>query len=122
MSVCGWPSRLRCHRGGENIDVAQAMLEVRGVGQRRVLVGRSVHNQRIEHLWRDVFRCVCHFFNSLFYSMEDSGILNPINEADLCVLHYVFIPRINACIQFVSAWNHHPLRTESGLSPLQLWQ
>lgn len=55
--------------------------------------------------------------------MEDSGILNPINEADLFVLHYVFIPRINACIQqFVSAWNHHPLRTERGLSPLQLWQ
>lgn len=122
VGVCGWPSRLRCDRGGENIDAAQAMLEARGTGQRRVLVGSSVHNQRVGSLWRDVFRCVCHYFYSLFYSMEDSGILNPIDDFDLFALHYVFIPRINICIQqFVDAWNHHPLRTEHGLSPLQLW-
>ena len=54
--------------------------------------------------------------------MEDSGVLNPIDEADLFALHYVYVPQINACIkQFIDAWNHHPLRTERGLSPLQLW-
>ena len=99
---------MRCDRGGENVDVAQAMLEARGTGQHRVLVGSSVHNQRIERLWRDVFRCVCPYFYLLFYSMEDSGVLNPIDEADLFALHYVYIPRINACIkQFIDAWNHH---------------
>ena len=65
VGVCGWPSRLRCDRGGENIDVAQAMIEARGTGQRRILVGSSVHNQRVERLWRDVFRCVCHYFYSI---------------------------------------------------------
>lgn len=55
--------------------------------------------------------------------MEDLGILNPISDADLFALHYVFIPRINNHLhQFKAAWNHHPLRTEHGLSPLQLWQ
>lgn len=123
VSVCGWPSRIRCDKGGENIDVARAMLSTRGTGQRRVLVGSSVHNQRIERLWRDVFRCVCHYFYSVFYTMEEMGILNPISDVDLFTLHYVFLPRINSCIiQFVEAWNHHPLRTEHGLSPLQLWQ
>lgn len=123
VNICGWPSRVRCDKGGENINVARAMLNVRGTGQRRVLVGNSVHNQRIERLWRDVFRCVCHYFYSRFYAMEEMGILNPIRDADLFALHYVFIPRINNCIiQFVDAWNHHPLRTEHGLSPLQLWQ
>ena len=34
----------------------------------------------------------------------------------------MFLPRINNQLaQFVSAWNRHPLRTENGLSPLQLW-
>ena len=55
--------------------------------------------------------------------MEDLGILNPVTEADLFALHYVFIPRINNHLhQFKEAWNRHPLRTEQGLSPLQLWQ
>ena len=123
VAVCGWPSRVRCDRGGENVDVARAMLEARGTGQRRVLAGSSVHNQRIERLWRDVFRCVCHFFYSLFYSMEESAILNPVEDADLFALHYVYLPQINTSLQQVSeAWNHHPLRTESGLAPLQLWR
>ena len=65
VTECGWPARIRCDRGGENIDVARAMLQTRGIGQQRVLVGSSVHNQRIERLWRDVFRCVCHHFYSL---------------------------------------------------------
>ena len=102
VSVCGWPSRIRIDRGGENIDVARAMLDAQGTGQRRVLVGSSVHNQRIERLWRDVFHCVCHCLYSLFYAMEDGGILNPDDEVDLFALHYVFIPRINVCLrQFV---------------------
>ena len=107
VQVCGWPCRVRSDRGGENVEVARAMLTVRGTGRRCHLVGSSVHNQRIERLWRDTFRCAAHYFYSLFYGMEDLGILNPVNEADLFALHYVFIPRINNHLhQFKEAWNH----------------
>ena len=54
------------------------------------------------------------------YVMESLGILDPISDPDLYALHYVFIPPLNR--QFMAAWNHHPLCTERGLSPLQPWQ
>lgn len=54
--------------------------------------------------------------------MEDYGLLDVDKDEDLYTLHYVFMPRINSQLaQFSSAWNQHPLRTENGLSPLQLW-
>ena len=55
---CGWPFRVK---GGENVDVARAMLlhaMVRGTGKKSHITGSSVHNQRKERLWRDTFRCV----------------------------------------------------------------
>ena len=117
----GVPSRVRSDKGGENILVCQFMITVQGSGRGSHIAGSSVHNQRIERLWRDVYRCVCSAYHELFYSMEALGILDPVDEVDLFVLHCVYLPRINRSLkEFMRAWNLHPIRTERNWSPRQI--
>ena len=99
------------------------MIAFRGHDRGSALIGSSTRNQRIERLWRDVFRCFGNVFYYTFKSMEESGLLDITNPLHLFVLHCVYLPRINAAIDsFVEAWNKHPIRTErnwivNGLNP-----
>lgn len=89
--------------------------------QNPVITGSSTHNQRIESLWRDVFRCVLSVFHQLFYYLEDRGVLDPLSESDLNCLHMVYKPKINKALgAFVSGWNNHALTTEHFMTPIQL--
>lgn len=85
----GLPSHIRIDKGVENFKVAEYMLEMRGLNRRNVLTGSSVHNQRIERLWRDVFRCVLQLYYKLFYHLEEIGELNPLSDMDIYALHFV---------------------------------
>ena len=85
-------------------------------------MGPSVHNQRIERLWRDVYTGCNSLFYHLFHYLEDTALLDPNNDIHLYALHYVYIPRINEALSlFVCAWNRHQLRTAGSFSPQQLW-
>ena len=80
-----WPSRIRVDHGVENVLVCEAMVENRGAGRASFIAGPSTHNQRIERLWRDVFRGVCHYYYYIFYGMEDSGILDTQFSSYVCL-------------------------------------
>lgn len=115
------PLRIRIDRGGENVQVARYMLNARGIDNNCVLTGSSVHNQRIERLWRDVTTAVSARYKRHFIFMENEGILDPLNELDLYALHFVYLPRIKHALEiFRKGWNCHKLRT-TGKSPQQMY-
>lgn len=118
----GLPSRVRSDKGGENVGIAEYMVNRRGIGRGSIITGRSVHNQRIERLWRDLFTCCVSYFYFLFYAMEGEGVLRVDEEVDLYALHFVFMPKLQAQLDmFRQGWCHHRLRTERNRTPHQLW-
>ena len=122
VQTYGLPSRVRSDHGLENVKVAQFMIEQKGTGRGSMITGSSVHNSRVERAHRDIYVGVLSFFAKTFHELGESGQLDPLVELDIFAFHYVYVPRISTALkEFQEQWNHHGLRTENGLSPLQLY-
>ncbi len=109
------PSRIRTDKGGENVRVADWMISNRGMGRNSVIAGRSVHNQRIERLWRDVRVNVVDFYRTIFYEFAHQFGVDFSNETVVYCIHYLFMGMIQEDLNdFCKAWNKHGLRTTAG--------
>ena len=114
------PLHIRTDHGGENQQLWNDMIATRGAHS--VIVGSSVHNERIERLWRDVTEKVTGKYRTLFHEMNEEENLNPDNELDILCLHWVFTQCIQRDLsEFAAAHNQHGISTENSFSPLQLY-
>lgn len=122
----GIPGRVRLDRGGENYGIVRRMLrEGHNLGLHKpVLLGTSTRNQRIEALWNHVNHRVTlvykEFFQQLNRTFPDRC---PRGHGIRFLLAFLFLDRLNADLQrWVALWNHHPMSTMRGHSPLQaMW-
>ena len=118
----GRPHRIRTDLGGENVDIWGNMVAARGAAANPVLVGKSVHNQRIERHNRALNEQISSLYRGEFYQLESEGVLDVNNDTDIFCLHSIYLIRINKALnQFVAAHNSHRISTENNRTPEQLF-
>lgn len=74
-----------------------------------------MHNVRIERLWVDVTVQVGEAWANFFVILEIHHGLDINNISHIWLLHYLFLPYINADLEFfVGSWNEHQIQIRGG--------
>ncbi|KZS96525.1 hypothetical protein SISNIDRAFT_463993 [Sistotremastrum niveocremeum HHB9708] len=113
---------MRADSGTENLEVRRLMIARWGEQHLAFLRGRSVHNVRIERLWRDVREHTLDTFRALFTEMEESRVLDMDNIVHRLALRLAYEHRIRQALEDTkNAYNHHRIRTGGYQSPLRMF-
>lgn len=87
------------------------------------LIPRSLHNIRIERLWRDVRKDSLEGFRRTFLYLAYEDLLDMDEPIDRISLFLVYEKRIQTSLdQTAKGWNNHSLRTEGNQTPIALWE
>jgi len=87
-----------------------------------VLTGSSTHNERMEILWRDLYRAIIHFQDTFLHELEREETLDVMNDADMLAYVMCFWHDLRKYVKdFKQSWNSHCLSTEGNMTPYQLF-
>jgi hypothetical protein len=97
------------------------MFELHDNRQDAVITGNSVHNQRIERFWRDVFEKETEYYYNIFQYLHHEKGYNFARPVEQFCLHFLFLPRINESMdECRRSWNIHKISTMGNYRPEQL--
>ena len=123
LHISTLPTTVRTDHGDENIGVWRQMLQHADENcssRPPVLVGSSVHNQRVEWFNREIKIHTRQKYGHIFYNFESQGVLDVTDGSDIFALHYIYLPWINNSLKLLmESHNNHPISTEHNKSPKQ---
>lgn len=113
------PTLIRSDAGTENSIVENLHKALRYgqgdefEGDKSFLIGKSVHNQRIESFWYRLRGLVAGFFINLFKKMEAKDVLDTNSRIDIEILRFCFGHLIQHDLNTAKKiWNLHRIRKQ----------
>ena len=70
----------------------------RGPGRGSCIGGQSVHDQRIERHWKDVYYGCTSMYYDIFGYLEEKLLLDANNPNHMWALQFVYLTRINKAL------------------------
>ena len=118
QSIKGIPKILRTDGGTENslmLKVHTVLHEHIGNRHPCCIVGRSVHNQRIERFWGYLRQHFTQRWIDLFHELLRENLYNPNDQINYELLQFCFTGILSKEIIDISeGWNYHRVRSTKG--------
>ncbi|KIY61866.1 hypothetical protein CYLTODRAFT_362264 [Cylindrobasidium torrendii FP15055 ss-10] len=97
---------------------------LKGEDRGSYIFGKSIHNIRIERLWRDITLGFGAKWKIFFQYLEQHDGLDATHPHHIWLLHHLFLGMINSdAIVWAESWNRHPLslRRQASQTPVELF-